>query len=43
MALGVVCAGSAMSNSFTTELQVQARTSNALTGDSFPLSGQKGS
>lgn len=43
MGLSVVCAPSAMSNSFTTELQVQARTSNASTGDrSFPSQDQEG-
>lgn len=41
MGLSVVCAA-AMSNSFNTELQAQARTSNASTGDkSFPSQDQQ--
>lgn len=43
MGLSVVCAASAMSNSFTTELQIQARTSNSSTGEkSFPSQDQEG-
>lgn len=43
MGLRVVCAASAMPNSFTTELQVQARTSKASTEDrSFPSKEQEG-
>lgn len=43
MGLSAVCAASAMSNSFTTELQIKARTSNSLTGvKSFPSQDQEG-